>query len=160
MKKLNALILVSALAASTGVFADAAGPSPACAAGAANIEIYNKNLASDDCSSATGAGKYCMFDIEITSNDHTIDGCGDSSEVLYKNTNESYSLKHAASRLKVTHYLYTKGGPRMQDLNFVYENGVFSNNCAEVFGADVKCVVTKSGTSAHPLYKVVISKND
>lgn len=155
MKKTSALILASTLLASPLVLADTAGSNPKCTQGKVNIEIYNKNLLSADCYSPGGEGKYCLYDLDL---DTFYDDCVDESVNLVENTNESFSLDRADRKISIMHYLGTKGGDPLAKLYFVYDNGSFTNNCADVFGSDVQCIVTKSGSSSHLFYKVTMQK--
>ena len=155
MKKASILLPLSALLFAPSVLANTEGSVPSCTSGAVNVEVYNKNLLSTACSG--GKGKYCIYYPLFESSEDA--PCVDESAILTENSNESYSLAHANKKLSVKSYLGTKDGASMANLEFRYDNGSFTNNCADVFGSDVQCIVTKSGSSNHRLYKVTIVRN-
>ena len=135
------------------------GTTPQCTSGSVSLTIVNKDLLSDDCSSSTGAGKYCMYD--FFERDHSEKGisCLDAPGVLYINTNESVSFKDDPKTASIKQYLGTEGSNKQQTLSFYYDHGNVSDNCANVFGPDVKCDITQSGDSKHKTYTLTISKN-
>lgn len=161
-KSLSSLVFVCSLALSCAAFAFGAnhtfGPTPVCTSGKLNIEIYVKDI--DSCPADMAHAEYCIYDEALGATGDKGEKCENIEDSFIRNTNESYSFNAKPSHVMLTHVVGSQinGEIKNQTLYFVYDHGATSDNCSEVFGSDVKCVINQSGDSRHPLYTLTISK--
>lgn len=157
MKKAHALILLSSLVFSSVTLANTSGPLAKCTAGKFNMQIYVKDI--DSCPDDRTHGGYCIMDMWSHFRDDGSLTCEDFEDLFTKNDNESVSLEKMPTYAQLDHWVGNFKTQKEQHLYFTYDHGVVSENCAEAFGPDVRCAITKSGDSEHPMYTLIISKN-
>ena len=120
--------------------------------------VANKDLNTDACWG--GVSKYCIatpLDTYITPGEPS--PCDDASGVVYPNENDSVSYSHVPKKLDIVYTVYRADSKKTHKLHFTYKHGKATDNCNQVFDGDVKCVITKSGSSHHRTYTLTISNN-
>ena len=161
MKKTATLLLLSSLVVSSSVLA-ADGTIPKCTSGRFNFAIVNKDVGGCP---GDPPGHYCVYNTYGT-------GVGtypwkgfscsdDNGAIININTNESYSSPINPKTAEISHTVGSDINGHIRNdktLKFIYDHGTISDNCTEVFGSDVKCVITQSGDSEHITYTLTISK--
>lgn len=136
------------------------GLTPVCTNGPLNIVIINKNVS--QCGLHLAKDRYCMLDTYVSN--RPIGGdmpCTDDGG-LWENTTNSMSYEgRIPPQITIAYdtYHYTNsGGSQLPQLKFFYKEGHVSDNCADVFGPDVSCVISESGDEQHKTYTFTLSR--
>ncbi len=156
-RSITSAVLLTGLLCSAAAFAEAA---PTCDSDTFNMVIVNKDLPSGDCSSPNGDGNYCLYYPDFIRHPLSVSSCSDQKVILFDHETTSVSAHKIPNTGEITYSLGTKGSTQTKTLWFKYAKNspMPTSNCAEVFGSDVKCVLSKSSIGKHMTYKLVISK--
>jgi len=120
---------------------------PNCTLGSLNLVVVNKDI--------TGChggleGNFCLMSSSLGSSPWYGTSCNATNPTLFAGHNESVSFPKPVKTAILCHGVVN--GAEGKTLCFKYDNGVVSDNCAEVFGSEGRCTVKKSGDNKHVVY--------